>query len=129
MQRLKFRMIIGVANCHFYGDMRMAVTKQEKIATRNKDRMNFRLDPEIKERVARAAAIMGQELTDFAVSALSEKADEVLGRHESLLLTSEDYQFFLAALDEDRETSERSRAAAKRYRRGRREGVRYRLAD
>lgn len=107
----------------------MAVTNRKKVMTQNKDRMNFRLDPEIKERVARAAAITGQELTDFAVSALSEKADEVLGRHESLLLTSEDYQFFLSALDEDPETSERSRTAAERYRSGRREGVRYRLAD
>lgn len=107
----------------------MAVAKQKKVTTRNKDRMNFRLDPEIKERVARAAAITGQELTDFAVSTLSERADEILGRHESLLLTSEDYEFFLGALDEDRETSDRSRSAAERYRRGRREGVRYRLAD
>lgn len=107
----------------------MAVAKQKKVTTRNKDRLNFRLDPEIKERVARAAAITGQGLTDFAVSALSERADEVIGRHESLLLTGEDYQFFLGALDEDREASERSRSAAERYWRGRREGVRYRLAD
>jgi uncharacterized protein (DUF1778 family) len=107
----------------------MAVTKQRKVVTQNKDRMNFRLSPEIKERVARAAAITGQELTDFAVSTLSERADEILGRHESLLLTSKDYEFFLGALDEDRVTSERSRAAAERYRRGRRKGVRYQLAD
>lgn len=107
----------------------MVVARRKKVLTQNKDRMNFRLHPEIKERVARAAAITGQELTDFAVSALSERADEVLGRHESLLLTSEDYEYFLGALDEDRETSGRSRAAAERYRRGRREGVKYRLAD
>lgn len=107
----------------------MSVAKRKKVTMRNKDRMNFRLDPEIKERVARAAAITGQGLTDFAVSALSERANEVLARHESLLLTSEDYEFFLGALDVDREPSERSRTAAERYRRGRREGVRYRIAD
>ena len=107
----------------------MAVEKWKTVKTQNRDRMNFRLDPEIKERVARAAAITGQGLTDFAVSALSEKADEVLGRHESLLLTSEDYQFFLATLDEEHAPSERSRAVAERYRRGRREGVIYRLGD
>jgi uncharacterized protein (DUF1778 family) len=78
------------------------VAKGKKVTTQNKDRMNFRLNPEIKERVARAAAITGQGLTDFAVSALSERADEVLRRHESLLLTGEDYRFFLAALEEDR---------------------------
>jgi len=126
---LKSRVISEVANYHFGEGVKMAVAKQKKVRTRNKDRMNFHLAPEIKERVARAAAITGQELTDFAVSALSERADEVLARHEDLLLTSEDYQFFLGALDEDQEPSGRSRAASERHRRGRREGVRYRLAD
>lgn len=107
----------------------MGVAKIKKAAARGKGRMNFRLDPEIKERVARAAAITGQGLTDFAVSALSERADEILGRHESLLLASEDYEFFLGALGEDRGPSKRSRSAAGRYRRGVRAGVRYRLAD
>ena len=107
----------------------MAAVKAKKVTTRNKGRMNFRLDPEIKARVARAAAISGQELTDFAVSTLSERADQILERHDSLLLSSEDYNFFLNSLDDDREPSERSRAAARRYRRGRRKGVRYRFAD
>ena len=107
----------------------MPTSKVKKASTSSKDRMHFRLVPEIKERVARAAAITGQGLTDFAVSALSQRADEILDRHESVLLNRKDYQFFLTSLDNAKTPSPRSRAAAARYRRGRRKGVRYRFAD
>lgn len=93
----------------------------------SKDRMHFRLDPKVKARVVRAAAISGQGLTNFAVSALSEKADEILERHNSIVLTGEEHSFFLKSLSEDRKPSRRSQATAKRYRAGTRKGVRYRL--
>ena len=105
----------------------MATVDAKKPQTSEKDRMHFRLDPKIKARVARAAAITGQGLTDFAVSTLSEKADEILARHDTILLTSDEYNFFLKALDDDRKPSKRSRNAATRYRRGRRKGVRYHI--
>lgn len=101
-----------------------AVTKKAVVAS--KARMNFRLAAEIKERVARAAAITGQEMTDFAVSTLSERADEVIERHTIITLNGEEHDFFLRALDaDDRVASERSLAAAERYRQGRRKGVKY----
>jgi len=103
----------------------MSTVSSKKPQTNEKDRMHFRLDPKIKARVARAAAITGQGLTDFAVSTLSEKADQILARHDTILLTSDEYSFFLKALDDERTPSRRSRAAAKRYQRGRRTGVRY----
>lgn len=106
----------------------MAVARAKKVSTVDKDRMHFRLNPEIKARVARAAAITGQGLTDFAVSVLSERADEILERHDTLLLNSVDYRFFLKSLDHSRKPSAASRTAAARYRLGRREGVRHRLA-
>jgi uncharacterized protein (DUF1778 family) len=105
----------------------MATVDSKKPQTSEKGRMHFRLDPKIKARVARAAAITGQGLTDFAVSTLSEKADQILARHDTILLSSDEYSFFLKALDDDPKPSKRSRAAAKRYRRGRRKGVRYRV--
>ncbi len=107
----------------------MATVHAKKAQTSEKDRMHFRLDPKIKARVARAAAITGQGLTDFAVSTLSEKADEILARHDTILLTSDEYGFFLNALAEDRKPSKRSRPAAQRYRQGRRKGVRYQVAS
>lgn len=100
--------------------------------TQEQSRLNFRLAPEIKARVARAAALTGQDLTEFAVSTLSEKAAEVIERHDQTLLGSADYDFFLNALAETGalpEPSKRSLAAAARYRRGTRKGVRYHLAD
>lgn len=104
------------------------VAKKEKPA---QSRLNFRLAPEVKNRIARAAALTGRDLTEFAVAALNEKADEVIERHDHVLLDSEDYRFFLNALSakESSEPSARSIAAADRYRRGKRKGVRYHLAD
>jgi uncharacterized protein (DUF1778 family) len=107
----------------------MATVDPKKTQTSEKDRMHFRLDTKIKARVARAAAITGQGLTDFAVSALSEKADQILARHDTILLTSDDYRFFLNALAEDRKPSKRSLSTAKRYRRGQRKGVRYHVGS
>ena len=89
--------------------------------------MHFRLEPRLKERVARASAILGRGLTDFAVLALSEKTDEILERHDSIVLSDEQHSFFLKSLSEDQKPSRRSLAAAKRYRTGARKGVRYRL--
>ena len=96
-------------------------------ADNSKGRMHFRLEPKLKERVVRAAAISGQGLTNFAVAALSEKADEILDRHESLELTAEEHRFFLQALSEDRKPSKRSLDAAKKYRAGTRKAVRFRV--
>jgi uncharacterized protein (DUF1778 family) len=91
--------------------------------------MNFRLDPKIKARVARAAAIAGQGLTDFAVSTLSEKADQILARHDEIFVTSDEYGFFLNALAGPHKPSKRSCAAATLYRQGRRKGLRYHVAS
>jgi uncharacterized protein (DUF1778 family) len=102
----------------------MPVANAKKVLTRDKDRLNFRLDPEIKARVVRTA-ITGQEVTDFPVSTLNKKATEILERHGSLTLNNEDYHFFLDTLAEDRKPSKRSRAAARRYRQGKRKGVSY----
>ena len=93
----------------------------------SKGRMHFRLDPKVKARVVRAATITGQGLTNFAVSALIEKAEEVLERNNSVVLSVEEYRFFLESLAEDKKPSRHSVAAAKRYRTGTRKGVRYRL--
>lgn len=103
----------------------MAIVDAKKTPTNEKDRMHFRLDPKIKARLVRAAAIAGQGLTDFAVSTLSEKADQILERHDTIVLTGDDYKFFLRALDDDKKPSKRARTAAERYRKGSRKGVRY----
>ena len=108
----------------------MPVVKNKN--TSQQSRLNFRLAPEIKARVARAATVVGQDLTEFAVATLSQKADEVLEKHDRVLLGSEDYQFFLDALSAAADTgksSKKSKKAADEYRRGTRKGARYHLAD
>ena len=116
----------------------MSVAKTKRLAktvTDNKkvpeSRLNFRLAPQIKERVARAAALTGRDLTEFAIAALNEKADEVIERYDHVLLESKEYRFFLDALSSTKipTPSDRSMAAAESYRHGIRKGVRYHLAD
>ncbi len=94
-------------------------------------RINFRLASEIKERVAKAATIVGQDLTEFAIATLNRRAVEIIEKHDSMILESEDYQFFLNALGETEtpEPSNKSKEIAEKYRRGLRKGVRYQLAD
>ena len=107
----------------------MPVVKNKN--TSQQSRLNFRLAPEIKARVARAATVVGQDLTEFAVATLSQKADEVLEKHDRVLLGSDDYQFFLDALGatDAGKPSKKSKKAADEYRRGTRKGARYQLAD
>lgn len=104
-------------------------TPRNQSATQS--RLNVRLTTAIKERVVKAAALNGQDLTEFAVAVLSEKANLIIEKHDNLLLSREDHDYFLKALNEPNisEPSERSRIAAQKYRRGTRKGVRYILAD
>jgi len=94
-------------------------------------RLNVRLATVVKERVMKAAALSGQDLTEFAVATLSEKANLIIEQHDSLLLGSEEHDFFLKALEDTilSEPSKRSKSAAEKYRQGIRKGVRYILAD
>jgi len=110
------------------GENKMS-TNKTKNQTIEVDRMNFRLSTEIKAKIIKAAAITGQQLTDFAVSTLNEKANEILEQHNNIVLKSEDYEFFLASLFEEKEPSLNSLNAANRYRKGHRKGVKYHIAD
>ena len=104
----------------------MTVVNAKKTPARNIARMNFRINAEIKARVARAAAITGQGLTDFAVSTLNEKATAIIERYDTINLDSDDYEFFLNALDKKaQKPSKRALSAARRYRQGLRKGVRH----
>ena len=94
------------------GVMKMDSGTKTGKSSREESRMNFRLSSDIKQRVARAAALAGQDLTEFAVSALSEKADVIIERYDQMLLGSEEYNFFLDALADTN-----AAAPSERYRR------------
>lgn len=79
-------------------------------------RLNFRLPPEIKERIENAALISGVTVTDFAITALVNSAEEILEKHQMRVLSDRDRDLFLALLeDEDAEPNEALKKAAREY--------------
>ena len=83
--------------------------------TEHDARLNFRLSREIKNRVERAAAVSGQSVSDFAVSALARTADDILERYQTIVLGDAERDFFLALLDVEQEPSEKTKEAVRRY--------------
>jgi uncharacterized protein (DUF1778 family) len=85
------------------------------------ERLDFRISPENKSLIERAASIQGQTLTSFASAVLLKAADEVIQSETTRTLSARDSQTFLAMLSSDVEPNAALKAAAKRYkeRRGR----------
>jgi uncharacterized protein (DUF1778 family) len=86
------------------------------------DRFNFRIDPDKKKLVERAAAVRGQSLTDFAVLTLVQEAREVLQGEQILVLSDRDRDVFLAALDNPPKPTAKALRAAEQYRNARARG-------
>jgi uncharacterized protein (DUF1778 family) len=61
-------------------------------------RMGFRLDPETKRQVERAAALERRSVTDFCLAALTEASQQTIAQHESLSLSERDRKVFFDAL-------------------------------
>lgn len=78
-------------------------------------RLNFRLPPEIKERIESAALVSGVTVTDFAITALAGAAREVLEKHHTTVLSDRDRDIFLAMLEEPPEPNEALKKAVKEY--------------
>ena len=74
-------------------------------------RLNFRLPSEAKEKIECAAAASGLTVTDFAVHALVNIAEEVLERQYARKLSNRDRDIFLALLDADDEPNEALKGA------------------
>lgn len=91
-------------------------TTQENV-TENIARLNFRLPNEMKEMIERAALASGLTVTDFAINALVNSANEVLECHQTRTLSDRDRDVFLALLDSDEEPNEALKEAAKEYKR------------
>jgi len=83
----------------------------------NISRLNFRLPSEVKEVIERAAAVSGLTVTDFAINALVNSANEVLEHHQMRTLSDRDRDLFLALLDADEEPNEALRGAVEAHKR------------
>jgi uncharacterized protein (DUF1778 family) len=82
-------------------------------------RLDFRLSPEHKSLIERAAAAEGQTVTDFALSTLLKAAHETIQRATLTTLSDRDSEVFLRMLDSDAPPNAALKAAAKRYRKAR----------
>lgn len=81
---------------------------------REKDaRIDFRIRPDLKDRIEKAANVSGRSITEFAVSTLLETADEILEHHNVAKLSNRDRDLFLAVLDQDAKPNEKLLRAAK----------------
>jgi len=82
---------------------------------KNEARLDFRLNRQLKDLIERAALLTGQNVSDFAVSVLTERARQVVQEHETTVLSDRDRDLFLAMLDKDAEPNEALKKAAKRF--------------
>ena len=73
----------------------MAVTTKPE----NQVRLSCRVSMRIKQRAEEAASLLGQSITDFTESALEEKAQAVLERHERIMLSERDFAHFAALIE------------------------------
>jgi len=83
---------------------------------RNDVRLDFHLNKQLKELIERAALLTGQNVSDFAVSVLAERARQIIQEHGRLVLSDRDRDLFLAMLDTDAEPNEALQKAAQRLR-------------
>jgi len=80
------------------------------------ERINVRVNAAIKARISKAAHVLGQDLTEFTVSTLDERAIEVLEKYERFELTESEKSDLFALLDGPvPELTERSLKAVKKY--------------
>ncbi len=75
--------------------MAMQLVKEKKDVAR----INVRVDQSIKDLISKAAYISGQDLTEFTVSTLNEKAREVIEKYERFGLTEAEKKAFFEILD------------------------------
>ena len=78
-------------------------------------RLNFRLPAEIKRRIENAALVSGITVTDFAIAALANSADEILERYQNRRLSNRDRDLFLAMLEKPAAPNAALRKAADSY--------------
>jgi uncharacterized protein (DUF1778 family) len=84
-------------------------------AMKNDARVDFRLPSQAKAVIEEAAALTGQSLSDFAVSTLLERANELLHQNRTRVLSDRDARVFLKMLDSNEEPNAALRKAADWY--------------
>lgn len=84
-------------------------------ASNSPARMDFRLQAEQKSLIEQAAALSGQSLSQFAVTAMLQAARASIEQATVTEVSNRDRDAFLAMLDADVEPNAALRAAAERF--------------
>lgn len=87
------------------------------------DRLDLRLTPDQKDLLRRAAALSGQPVTGFAVSALVERAQDMIDRFQRTVLSRRDGERFLDILASDTVRAPALKVALRRMSESRRKDV------
>ena len=83
--------------------------------TRKEERVNFRVSPEVKQTLLRAAEVSGRSLSDFVVSSAFDAAQKTIEEVENVRLAIKDRAVFLEALSNPPAPNDALKAAAARY--------------
>jgi uncharacterized protein (DUF1778 family) len=78
-------------------------------------RLDFRISPEHKALIERAASAQGQTVSNFAIASLLKAAEEAIHSETQRVLSARDGRRFLAMLDAAGTPNAALRAAAARY--------------
>lgn len=79
-------------------------------------RLDFRLASDQKSLIERAARLLGQTVSQFAIAALVRSAHDAIQQASTTELTVRDRDRFLSMLDSNAEPNPALKSAAKRYR-------------
>lgn len=63
------------------------------------DRLDLRLTSAQKREIEQAAALTGRSLTDFSVTTLVEKAEDLIRREREVSMSAQAFEVFSALLD------------------------------
>lgn len=80
------------------------------------DRLEVRLSTEAKRKLKQAAIISGKNLSEFTVSILLDRAEEIIQSEHRITLSNRDRDKFLEALESDSPPNATLMRAARRYR-------------
>lgn len=82
---------------------------------RKAERMHLRLSPKTKKRIELAAELSGRTITDFVVSSIAAKAEEIIEYQRLIKLSQRDSEIFYQAILNPPEPNAALKKAFKHY--------------
>ncbi|MDR2212426.1 MAG: DUF1778 domain-containing protein [Pseudomonadales bacterium] len=82
-----------------------------RVAVEDSQRMNLRISPEAKSRIARAAVLTHADMTNFVVQAALREADAVISSAQKITLSERDHKKILDLIENPPPPNAKLRAA------------------